>query len=265
MKLAAPLVSATFLRRLSRFSALADVQGHQEAVHVANSGRLRELLEPGRRVFLKAVPPRSSRRTVYDLALVDLGRTLVSADARLPPSLVHEALGSAQLPQFAGYDAILREQRFAGSRLDLVLEYPGQRCYVEVKSVTLVEGGVGLFPDAPTLRGQRHLEALAHAVAQGYRAAVVFVVQREDATAFAAHEAADPVFAGTLRRVHASGVEVYAYRCRVTMDEVTLRAELPVLWDRSVPMPVAAPSGEAALPHEPGGTLAHRALGMPEG
>ena len=137
--------------RLNRFAALVEVGGREVMVLVANSGRMRELLVSGHRVLLKPVSG-DHRKTRLDLALVDLGFTLASADARLPNALVAEALEQGALPQFRRYPRLRREVAFAGSRLDLMLEGPGGRCYIETKSVTLVVDGGGLFPDAPTVR-----------------------------------------------------------------------------------------------------------------
>ena len=176
VKLSPHLIQGTFIARINRFAALVKVCGRDVQVHVANSGRLCELLQPGMRVLLTPAGDAAHRKTAYDLSLVDLGHTLVSADAQLPSTLVYEALSESRLPQFAAYDTILREQVLENSRLDLLLldasgklGGPG-KCYVEVRSVTLVEEGVGLFPDAPTTRGRRHVETLSRAAAQGCRA-----------------------------------------------------------------------------------------------
>lgn len=227
MKLHPQLVAARFLTRLNRFAALVEMDGREVMVHIANSGRMRELLEPGRRLLL-APAPGEHRKTQFDLALVDLGTTLVSADARLPNGLVAEALAGGQLPQFREYPEIRREVRYGDSRLDLLLEGPGGRCYGEVKSVTLVVNGVALFPDAPTTRGVKHLGELSRAVAEGNRAAVVFVAQRSDAAAMSPNDAADPEFGAALRAAQAAGVEVYAYGCQVSTREIRLAVPLPV-------------------------------------
>lgn len=227
MQLGDDLVEGRFIVRLNRFAALVDVDGQEELVHVANSGRMRELLVPGFRVLLK---PRAGehRKTRFDLALVDLGHALSSADARLPNSLVAEAIEQGCLSRFAGYTRVNREVQFGESRLDLMLEGPHGRCYVETKSVTLVVDGVGLFPDAPTERGAKHMRSLDQAVAQGHRAAAVFVVQRPDAMAFAPHDTADPAFASALRHSLSCGVEVFAYNCRVSEQSIELHSPLPV-------------------------------------
>ncbi|MBI2856428.1 MAG: DNA/RNA nuclease SfsA [Chloroflexi bacterium] len=226
MKLSPHLLEGIFLERPNRFAAWVEVKGVPVMAHVPNSGRMRELLWPGSRVLLT---PRGSdgRKTAYDLSLVDLGHALVSSDARLPSALVAEAYAKGQLDQFSQYAWLRREVPYLDSRLDILLGNGGL-CYIEVKSVTLVEDGVGLFPDAPTSRGARHVEALARAIGEGHRAVVVFVVQREDATAFVPNDGADPHFGETLRRAHAAGVEAYAYRCRVSIEEIEITEPLPV-------------------------------------
>ena len=226
MKFSSPLQEGTFLSRPNRFAAWVDVNGSPTLAHVPNSGRMRELLQKGNRVLLAPVD-RPGRKTDYDLSLVDLGHTLVSPDSRMPPALVEEAFARRDLGQFSRYTRSRREVTFLHSRLDMVLSNGGL-CYIEMKSVTLVEGGFALFPDAPTSRGTRHIEALVQAKALGHRAAVVFVVQREDAESFAPNDGADPVFGEALRRAHAAGVEVYAYLCRVSTEEVTLGKPIPV-------------------------------------
>ena len=227
VKLSQSLVEGRFIRRLNRFAALVEVSGQEEMVHVANSGRLGELLVPGFRMLLTPVAG-GHRKCPYDLALVDLGFALTSADARLPNALFAEAVEQGRLSEFSGYPKIRREVVFGGSRLDLLLEGPGPSCYVETKSVTLVEDGIARFPDAPTTRGVKHLNHLARAVAAGHRAAVVFVIQRHDARCLQPHDTADPEFAAAFRQALAAGVEAFAHRCRVTHRQIKLAEEVPI-------------------------------------
>jgi sugar fermentation stimulation protein A len=216
------LVEATFVIRDNRFrTTVALNDGRRVSSYLPNSGRLRELLSPGRRVLLRpATSP--SRTTSFDLVLVDLEGTLVSADARLPNVLVAEALRADLLAPFTDYDHVRQEVRYHESRLDFVLLREDQRCFVEVKSVTLVEEGVALFPDSPTTRGHRHVQELRRALGEGDRAAVIFVVQREDAQSFTTNDGSDPQFAQALRCALEEGVEVYAYGCRVSRRQVRL-------------------------------------------
>lgn len=229
MKLPTPLVEARFISRDNRFRVTVEVEGQPAWAHLPNSGRLRELLVPGRRVLL-AGRSGPNRRTAYDLSLVQDGAQWVSVDARLPNDLVEEALRAGRLPALAGYPILRREVPFGRSRLDFLMQAPDRgRCYVEVKSITLVIGGLGCFPDAVTLRGRRHLAELARAVEAGYRAAVLFVVQRDDATGVRPHDESDPDFGRVLRDVAQRGVEVYACACTVEPGEVVIARTLPVV------------------------------------
>ena len=222
------LVRGIFVAEVNRFLATVEIEGGETGVHVANSGRLRELFLPGAVVWLQ--PVRSSgRKTAYDLALVEADGVLVSADARLPNALVAEAIARGNFEGMEAPLSIARERGFGESRFDLMVEDALGRRYVEVKSVTLVERGTGLFPDSPTLRGAKHLNTLAEAVEAGHRATVVFVVQRPDASAFAVNEPADPQLAEALRAAVAKGVDALACNCSVSIEEVTLDRRLPMV------------------------------------
>jgi sugar fermentation stimulation protein A len=225
-----PLVEGRFIARENRFRARVRLAGEEVAAHVPNSGRLTELLEGERRVLL-AEASALHRVTDYDLLMVALPNTLVSIDARLPNRLFYEALQKGALSEFEGLSQIQGEVTYGQSRLDFLLESPsdGDRCLVEVKSVTLVQEGIGRFPDAVTQRGRRHVGELQRALRRGVRAAVIFVIQRDDARAFAPHDESDPAFGAVLREAAAYGVEVYAYICDVTREEVAIRERVPVL------------------------------------
>ena len=227
MDLGNDLVEGIFLERVNRFLARVEVDGREVGVHVANSGRMKELFVPGWRVLVRPVSG-DHRKTKFDLVLVDMGNGLVSADARMPNPLLAEGVANGHLQQFAGYTDMRREVIFGDSRLDLMLEGPSDRCYIEAKSVTLVTNGVGLFPDAPTIRGAKHLRTLETVLEAGHRAAVVFVVQRPDASAFATSDPSDPDLADALRSAVAAGVEAYAYNCEVTERSIRLDRALPI-------------------------------------
>jgi sugar fermentation stimulation protein A len=222
------MVNGRFLRRDNRFRATVCVNGQETAVHVPNSGRLADLFVPGREVWL--VPAQAAqRKTAYDLKLVDVDGVLVSVDARLPNSLFAEAVRAGQLPDFT-YETIEPEVRFNESRLDFRLTGANGVCWVETKSVTLVEAGTALFPDVPTARGSRHLQELMTLQREGgVDTAVVFIIQRPDAERLAPHAAADPVFAATLREAAQAGVMVRAYTCQVTRETITVDRDVPVV------------------------------------
>ncbi len=220
------LVRGQFLRRDNRFRATVSVAGEESWAHVANSGRLGELFTPGRSIWL--APANSDhRKTAYDLKLVEFASVLVSVDAHLPNPLLAEALANEKLPDYC-FPEITREVTYGGSRLDFRLSRHGEICWVETKSVTLVENGTALFPDAQTSRGRRHLLELINARESGHRAAVIFVVQRPDAVRLVPHREADPEFAATLRLAAEVGVEVRAFACQVSLEEIIIDGEIPV-------------------------------------
>ena len=222
-----PLIKGEFIERKNRFAAVVAVAGRPEAVFVPNSGRLRELLTPGAEVYL-AAKSGEHRVTGYDLALVRHGDILVSVDSHLPNRVVENALRQSVLEPFLGWEQINREYTYGRSRIDFRLRFTEQDCLLEIKSVTLVNDGVAMFPDAPTTRGTRHLQELAAAVQEGKRGAVLFLIQRQDACAFAPNDATDVVFGAALRTAARAGVEVYAYRCGVTMEQISIVDRVPV-------------------------------------
>ncbi len=222
-----PLVPARFVRRLNRFAALVEIDGSHERVHVRNSGRLHELLTPGRPVFLDpAVTP--GRQTRFTLVLVRLPSGYVSADAHLPNALVAEGLRCGAIPGFRGYRILRREPPVGRNRADFLLARGGRECLLEVKSVTLVEDRVALFPDAPTVRGRIHLEHLIAARRRGLGAAILFVIQRADATAFAPNWEADSEFGETLRRASRANVRILAMTCHVDPTAIRLMRPVPI-------------------------------------
>jgi sugar fermentation stimulation protein A len=228
VEIAGDLVEGRFLSRDNRFRVTVEVEGREVWAHLPNSGRLGELLVPGRRILL-IERPGAGRKTGYDLILVEMEGRWVSVDARLPNDLVAEALRAGKLVPLAGYPIVRREVPFGRSRLDFRLEAPDRApCLVEVKSITLVIDGLGCFPDAVTARGRRHVEELAGAVGEGYRAAVVFVVQRDDAVGVRPHDESDPDFGRALRESARQGVEIYACGCRVEPARIAIERTLPV-------------------------------------
>jgi sugar fermentation stimulation protein A len=229
-----PLTPVRVVRRANRFVVEAeDDAGQRWPLHLPNSGRMRELLTPGAS-GLAHFHGISCRRTAGTLLLVRYAGRWVSVDAHMPNRLFDRGLVCGALAPFRPFVRWRSEAAVAGVRLDFLLE-AGDRseetdgvCYVETKSCNLVEGGIALFPDAPTGRGTRHVEVLASLVRKGNRAAVVWFVQRDDARCLRPHRKADPAFANALAHAVAEGVEVYAYRCRVTPEGIAVLGTIPV-------------------------------------
>jgi len=222
------LVPATFLDRPNRFRAVVRVNGEHSSAHVASPGRMEELLLPGRRVWLKpAAAPH--RVTDYDLKLVEHDGHLVSVDSRLPNALFAEALERGRIDFARPYPEVRAEVRRGASRLDFRLSGTKGDCWVEVKSVNLVEDGIALFPDAPTVRGRRHVLELAEIAAEGGCAAAVFVIQRSDPEACAPHALADPDLAQAIAYALARGVILRAYTCDVSLSAIQIVRRVPFL------------------------------------
>ncbi len=218
------ILPAVFLSRPNRFIAHVLVEGEEVVCHVKNTGRCRELLRPEARVWLeKGTNPK--RKTAYDLVTVEKGHRLVNMDAQAP----NKIFGEWALQLEAGIRSVRPEVAFEDSRLDFLLETEQGRHYVEVKGVTLEEGGHVFFPDAPTERGVRHLHTLMRAVEQGHRATVFFVVQMADVLDFSPNDSTDPAFGQALRQAAAAGVQVLAFTCQVTPEEVTMDHQIPVI------------------------------------
>ncbi len=226
MKYPSLLEPATFIERPNRFLGVVMHRGERKSCCIPNPGRMCELMVPGTRVYL--LEKKSlSRKTDYDMILVQYGATLISIDSRLPNKLLAESIHVSTLKEFHGYKIERMEPIFGDSRFDLLLCRGEDRIIVEAKSCTLVKDRKALFPDAPTKRGARHMNTLVNVRGNG-RAAVIFVIQREDASEFKPNRGTDPVFTNALIRAVENGVEVYAYRSKISLESIILTERVPV-------------------------------------
>lgn len=217
---------AVFLERPNRFVALVELDGQRETVHVKNTGRCRELLRPGRRVWL-AEGETPARKTRYDLVAVDKDGLLVNMDAQAPNRVFAEWAGGGNF--IPGLTLLRPETVWGQSRFDFYWEAGERRGFVEVKGCTLEEDGLCRFPDAPTERGVKHLRELTACLAEGYEAAVCFVVQMEGMKRFSPNDATHPAFGDALRAASAAGVQVLAQGCHVEPDSLTITHRVPVV------------------------------------
>lgn len=236
MEFGRQLQPAVLVERPNRFLAVCTMgSGSTVEAHVPNPGRMLELMQPGRRLWLMPAERSTNRKTKWTVVLADLGdgRGLASLVTTLPNRLVAEGLEQGRIDEFDGWRLDRAEVTLGRSRLDFLLRRGGRdRLALEVKSVSLVEDGVGRFPDAVTVRGARHMRELAELAGRsGWRAAVLFVAQRSDLSRVEAAEDIDPGFAEAYRRACAAGVRAYARRCRVDLTGVALTDSIPVLTD----------------------------------
>lgn len=257
-----PLVPARFLQRLNRFLLRVRLEGSGEEVevHMADPGRMKELLVPERHLWLRPAS-NPARKTPYSAVLAESpeGEELISLDTTLPNRLVQKALEVGALVELEGWKLERAEVPMGRSRLDFLLarvggedrepggapeqrgagrdrvgeplageSVPARKMALEVKSVSLVEEGVALFPDAVTARGARHVQELAEIARRpGWEAGVLFVLQRSGAREIRAARSIDPAFARALEEAREAGVRILGRRCQVHTDRVELADRVP--------------------------------------
>lgn len=218
-------LKATLLERPNRFLGVVELEGKNVQAFIPNPGRMHELMVPGTTVYV--IPKEGDhRKTKFDLTLMEYNNTLVSIDSRLPNYMLKESINNG-LDEFKGYHVERTEPTFHDSRLDLKLTDGSNQVLLEAKSCTLVEEGIALFPDAPTKRGARHMKTLIKALEFG-RAAVCFVIQRNDAVEWRPNKAMDPDFTTALQGAVEAGVEAYAYTCDINLCTVSIKNRVPV-------------------------------------
>ena len=219
----ANMVPGIFLSRPNRFVAHVQIDGREEICHVKNTGRCRELLQPGVQVWCQR-SSNPNRKTKYDLITVRKGDRLINMDSQAPNTAAKEWLLAGGL---GPVEALKAETVHGDSRFDFSFILEGKRCFLEVKGVTLENDGVCAFPDAPTERGAKHLRGLQQAARDGYGAFVLFVIQMLDVKYLKPNDDTDPAFAAALREAAENGVTVLAMDCAVTENTMAIR--LPVL------------------------------------
>lgn len=212
-----------FRKRPNRFIAHVETAEGIQVCHVKNTGRCRELLVDGATVYL-AESGNPARKTRFDLVAVEKGPLLINMDSQAPNKAAAEYMPTL-LP---GLTLLRPETKFGSSRFDFYAEAGGEKWFVEVKGVTLEQDGLALFPDAPTLRGAKHLRELCACIEQGYRACALFVVQMAGPRGFTPNADTDPEFAAALRKASQKGVRVEAVDCLVTPESFTIRQKLPI-------------------------------------
>ena len=210
-----------FISRPNRFIAIVNIDGKEETCHVKNTGRCKELLIKGSKVFLEDCSHNPNRKTKYDLIAVYKGDCLVNMDSQAPNKVVQEWLPIL----FPDITLIRPETKYKNSRFDFYVETEQEKIFMEVKGVTLEVDGEARFPDAPTERGVKHIQELIACRKDGYEAYIIFVVQMKGVTHFVPNLATHPEFAEALKNAKKQGVKILCYDCKVTPDELVLDKE----------------------------------------
>lgn len=223
------IYEAMFISRPNRFNAIVNFNNEEITVHVPNTGRCREILIEGCRVFLRE-ELNPNRKTKYDLVAAIKEDKLISIDSQIPNKVVNEALLNGKIDKLKKYTNVLKEKTFGKSRFDFKLSTEeGEEYFLEVKGVTLEQDGYCKFPDAPTERGARHLLELIQAKKEGYGAGALFLIQLEEAHSFSPNDERDKAFGDALRLAKENGVDIFAYNCKVTESGITLNNEIEII------------------------------------
>ena len=235
MKFPDPLIKATLVKRYKRF--MADVElpsGDVVTAHCANSGSMLSVREPGSEVWIS--PARNpDRKLKFTRELIRVGDAMVGINTSHPNALVYEAIENGTMTELQGYSSMRREVKYGkNSRIDVLLENEeGAKCYVEVKNVTLKrELGAAKpaeFPDGVTARGAKHLAELSDMVAEGHRAVMVYLVQRNDCGSFNLARDIDPEYGEAYDKAVKAGVEILGYTCQITPEEIVVTRRVEAL------------------------------------
>lgn len=228
MEFSEKLVHGTLIRRYKRF--LADVRlddGSVVVAHCTNSGTMKSCLETGAEVYLTPVND-PKRKTKFTWEMIKINNDWVGINTGNPNKIAFQEIDNDAIPGLSGYSHVMREVKFNDSRFDVYAENDYQQCFIEVKNVTLKEGDYALFPDAVTTRGQKHLKTLMEAKRAGFRAVMLYIVQRMDVSVFAPAREIDPEYAKILKQAVESGVEVIVMQAKVSPESLKLVNQLPV-------------------------------------
>jgi sugar fermentation stimulation protein A len=214
-----------FLRRPNRFIAEVEIDGSIEVCHVKNTGRCKELLVPGAKVYVnQSYNPK--RSTKYDLISVWKGDRLINIDSQAPNYVFGEYLRQGSFIQDIIF--VKSEAKFGGSRFDFYFEAGERKGFIEVKGVTLEENNIAMFPDAPTERGVRHLNELAQCIKKGYETYVVFVVQMQGVKLFTPNNKTHQEFGDALAAAMNAGVNSAAFDCVITEKSMEINNPVPI-------------------------------------
>ena len=221
------LVHGRLIRRYKRF--LADVKlddGTEVVAHCTNSGSMKSCIEEGAEVYLTPVND-PKRKTKFTWEMIKINGDWVGIHTGHPNKLAFDAISEGSIPELNGYVHVKREVKYGDSRFDVYAENETEKCFIEVKNVSMKVGKYARFPDAVTTRGQKHLKTLMQVKAEGIRAVMLYIVQRSDVEIFAPAVEIDPDYAKALREAIKVGVEVIVMQAEVTPEKIELIKKLP--------------------------------------
>jgi sugar fermentation stimulation protein A len=226
------LVSGRLIKRYKRF--LADVtldNGEVITAHCTNSGSMKSCLEEGAEVYLSPVND-PNRKTKFTWEMIKINNNWVGINTSTPNRLALEYVKNNVIQGLQGYTSVKREVTFGDSRFDLFAENEKEKCFIEVKNVTLKEGEFALFPDAQTTRGQKHLETLIAVKKSGIRAVMLYIIQRTDVGVFSPAWSIDPTYSTILQRAYNEGVEIIPFQVKISPTGIEPMGIIPFKLER---------------------------------
>lgn len=227
MKFETTLIPGKLIKRYKRF--LTDVEledGSMITAHNTNSGSMKSCIEEGAPVRL-TFHDNPKRKTQYTWEMIFMNNNWIGINTSIPNIIAYEAVRDNQIEKLKGYTHVKREVKFGDSRFDVYAENEFEKCFIEVKNVTMKEGKYARFPDAVTSRGLKHLNTLMEVKRKGIRAVMLYIIQRMDVEIFAPAINIDPAYANKLKKAYQNGVEIIAMQAQVSPSSIELVKELP--------------------------------------
>lgn len=216
-----------FIERLNRFLAKVFINNEEHFVHVKNTGRCKEILFRGQRVILQFHGDSPQRKTKYSLIGVWKEDMLINIDSQVPNSVIFDGIKANLISEIKDTTTLKKEQTFGNSRFDMYYENSHSKGFIEIKGVTLEENMISMFPDAPTIRGTKHIRELIHAKKDGYEGFIVFLVQMRGPTLFKPNSEMDSDFSNSLKEAASRGVNILVYDSIVTENSIVLGNKIP--------------------------------------
>ena len=222
-----PLIEGKLIKRYKRF--LADIilnSGEVITAHVPNSGAMTSCIEENCPVWV-SFHDNPKRKLKYTLELTQMNKELICTNTGVANKIAIEAINSGVIKQLQGYSSLKPEQKYGqNSRIDILLENDNEKCYVEIKSVSLKQNHSFAFPDAVTSRGLKHLKELSNMVQQGHRAVMLYIIQRTDNAPFTLAQNIDPKYVQGFKEAVETGVEVLVYQSSISTTDIQIEKEI---------------------------------------
>ncbi|PLY05036.1 MAG: DNA/RNA nuclease SfsA [Arcobacter sp.] len=217
------LFKGKLIKRYKRF--LADIileDGQEITAHVPNSGAMTSCIEENCSVWV-SFHDNPKRKLKYTLELTQMQEYLICTNTGVANKIGIEAINNGTIKELQGYSSIKPEQKYGiNSRIDILLENENEKCYVEIKSVSLRIEDELAFPDAVTLRGTKHLNELVSMVEEGHRAVMLYIIQRTDKVNFRLANEIDKKYYKAFLEARKKGVEVLVYQSDINHQEINI-------------------------------------------